>query len=104
MVTWFQKTKKLQKLLIVTLAQLLITLICIIGKTKFILHQAILMKLMTLSRIMKNIQTFVIQKQNIEILVNSNFDQFLLKKSKKIIQDLKTSKAVGGEIQTKILK
>ena len=53
---------------------------------------------------MKNIQTFVIQKQNIEVLGNFNFGQVLLKKSKQIIRDLKTDIAFGGEIPTKILK
>ena len=48
------KTKKLLRLLMFALAQLLITLICIIGKTKLLLHQALLIKLMTLSIIMKN--------------------------------------------------
>ena len=59
---------------------------------------------MILSKIMKNIQTFVIQKQNIEVLGNFNFGQVLLKTSKKIIRDLNTNIAFGGEIPTKILK
>ena len=81
----------------ITLAQLLITLVYIIGKTKLLLHQTLLIKLMTLSRIMKNIQAFGIQKQNIEVSVISHF-------VKQIIQDLKTNKAVGNGIPTKISK
>ena len=43
----------------ITLEQLLIALTYIIGKTELLLHQAYLIKLMTLSGIMKNIQAFV---------------------------------------------
>ena len=55
-----KKRRNCKDFLMINLAQLLITLICIIGKVKLLLHQTLLIKLMTLSRIMKNIQAFVI--------------------------------------------
>ena len=72
---------------------MLIILICIIGKTKFLLHETLLTKLITISRITKNIQTFVTSKNVLSV-----------DKVKKIIRDLKTNKAFGAEIPTKILR
>ena len=72
---------------------MLIILICIIGKTKFLLHETLLTKLITISRITKNIQTFVTSKNILSV-----------DKAKKIIRDLKTNKAFGAEIPTKILR
>ena len=94
----------------ITLAQLFIALICIIGKTKPLLHQIVLIKLMRLSGIMKNIQAFVILKQNIEVLVISHFGQFLLRKSKRSFDILRLTKLsvvkyrLRYEMPTKILK
>ena len=68
-------------------------MICIIGKTKFLLHETLLTKLITISRITKNIQTFVTSKNILSV-----------DKAKKIIRDLKTNKAFGAEIPTKILR
>ena len=96
--------KNEEKLLMITFAQLLVTLICIIGKTKLLLYQTLLIKLITLSRILKNIQAFVISK-NIEVLVNEfSFRPVYVEEARKIIGDLKTNRVVGGEIPTKILK
>ena len=49
---------------------------------------------------MKNIQAFVTYRG----ISNFSFRPVSFEEVKKIIQDLKTNKAVGGEILTKILK
>ena len=62
------------------------------------------MKLMTLSRIMKNIQAFCNIKTKYRGISNFSFQPVSVEEVKKIIRDLKTNKAVGCEIPTKILK
>ena len=55
---------------------------------------------MTLSEIMKNIQAFVIKKQNIDLLVIAHFCQFHLKKSKRLAK----LSVVKYRLRTKIFK
>ena len=88
----------------ITLAQLLMTLICIIGKTKLVLHQALLIKLMILSRILKKHLSICNINTKYKGISKFSFRPVSVEEFKKIVRDLKTNKAVAGEIPTKILK
>ena len=83
--------------------QLLITLICIIGKTKHILHQ-IFDKANDIIKNYEKHSSICNIKAKYRGISKFSFRPIFFKVVKKIVRDLKINKAVSGEITTCIMK